>query len=119
MMTRQAIICGSDVNLRKKAITTIKVWASEITLSKTVRDLGLFIDKKISMAVVVRPSFPRMTTSTSRFVASLVAYQSYAGPEGSVAGTADKRCGRGVWQRLAGLLGFSFCSFLFGPGDSV
>ena len=45
----EAIICGSDVSLRKISITTIKVGASEITLSNTVRDLGLFIDNKLSM----------------------------------------------------------------------
>ena len=45
----EAIICGSDVSLRKVSITSIKVGDSDITLSDTVRDLGLFIDSRLTM----------------------------------------------------------------------
>ena len=45
----EAIICGSDVSLRKVSITSIKVGASDITLSNTVRDIGLIIDSRLTM----------------------------------------------------------------------
>ena len=45
----EAIICGSDVSLRKVSITSIEIGASDITLSNTVRDLGLFIDSRLTM----------------------------------------------------------------------
>ena len=45
----EAILCGSDASLRKIAIESIKVGASEIHVSSTVRDLGFFIDRNLTM----------------------------------------------------------------------
>ena len=45
----EAIMCGSDSNLRKVDIPSIKVGTSEIILSNTVRDLGFIIDNKLTM----------------------------------------------------------------------
>ena len=45
----EAILCGSDSNLRKVDIPSIKVGTSEIILSNTVRDLGFIIDNKLTM----------------------------------------------------------------------
>ena len=46
----EAILCGSDSNLRKVDIPSIKVGASDIILADTVRDLGFIIDNKLTMA---------------------------------------------------------------------
>ena len=45
----EAIMCGSNFNLRKVDIPSIKVGASDIFLSNTVRDLGFIIDSKLTM----------------------------------------------------------------------
>ena len=46
----EAILCGSDSNLRKVDIPSIKVGASDIILANTVRDLGFIIDNKLTIA---------------------------------------------------------------------
>jgi hypothetical protein len=45
----EAILCGSRSSLKKVNIPCIKVGASEIILSNTVRDLGFIIDNKLMM----------------------------------------------------------------------
>ena len=45
----EAIICGSNVNLRNVSIKSIKVGDSDITLSDTIRDFGRFIDSRLTM----------------------------------------------------------------------
>ena len=45
----EAILCGSDSNLRKVDISSIRVGTSVIKLSNTVRDLGFIIDSKLTM----------------------------------------------------------------------
>ena len=57
----EAILCGSDSNLRKVDIPSIKVWTSEIILSNTVRDLGFIIDNKLTMG----PHFSTMVRACS------------------------------------------------------
>ena len=45
----EAIVCGSNASLRRVTFQSIKVGTSEISLSTSVRDLGLFIDSGLTM----------------------------------------------------------------------
>ena len=57
----EAILCGSDANRQKVPLASIKVGTSEITLTETVRDLGVWIDSGLTMvphvSMVVRACF--------------------------------------------------------------
>ena len=48
-----AILCGSHAKLKTSKLEAIKVGTAEITLSDYVKDLGLFIDSKLSMTTHV------------------------------------------------------------------
>ena len=45
----EAILCGSETSLKKVTLESITVGVSEIPLSTTVRDLGLILDRSLSM----------------------------------------------------------------------
>ena len=46
MKKTEAIICGSKASQLKVSVDSIHIGQSEIPLSDTVRDLGLFLQKK-------------------------------------------------------------------------
>ena len=57
----EAILCGSDTSLKKVEVKSIRVGGSDIALSDTIRDLGFFIDSRLTMtshiSAVVRSCF--------------------------------------------------------------
>ena len=45
----EAILCGSETNLKKVTLESVTVGNAEIPLSDTVRDLGLILDRSLTM----------------------------------------------------------------------
>ena len=79
----EAMLCGSESNLAKVNLSSIKVGSADISLSDVVRDLGVLVDKRLTMvdhinSVVKSTNFslrslgqlrPHLNNETARTVA--------------------------------------------------